>query len=185
LKRRPSIFGDTFWGNPEITLASRLFQVGILILIPAGYFVGEYLVRRESCASDSKLLYAAWIAVLAAHSAYFCLFDRPKVLRAFAQMLVSKKIEIRRNRTSYGIWSDDVQHGALSVVTLALLTLVYVIVIVFWCFWDSILERTCAGQLRGNPGVALVTLGTSFALVVMHEFLLWAYGTMAVWKVKK
>src|SRR5262249_41421941 len=140
-----------------------------------------YYVNPDGCLVQAQQAYGVLYVLLALHSAYFWRVDRPRVLRAMRQAVASGQLTIRKSGRSYEI--DQGKHS-ISVGMLWLMTVVTALMLPC-CFWDPMVAKMCAGQLRGHPPIALVMVGTFFVLVVMQQVLTWAYATMAIWKVSE
>jgi hypothetical protein len=163
------IAAEVVW--KEIPPASRILLVLMIGLIPVGYVAGAYYVTPQDCVSETQQVYAALLAILIGHSAYVWIVDRPKIGRAVYAAIASKRLNIRRIGWSYEI-EQETQNVRFGVVSLAFVT-IGALMLLAWCFWDPIVAKACAGQLRGSPSIELVMLGTTFLLVVMHQVLFW------------
>lgn len=180
--QRYGIVTEAFWRNGEVASLSRCLLLATFILVPAGYLAGKHYVPLGDCVVRSKTVYAVGLGLLLVYSIYFWVMDRPAVLRGYRSLLAAKQFQIRKVGWKYELWQDEHPHGYNSLGRQVLFTAVYLVVLVFWCFWSSVLQRACDGRLIGSPSVALVMLGTFFLLVLLHNFLLWTYATQAVWR---
>jgi hypothetical protein len=179
------LFFETFWGNSAIGGASRCFQVAVLLLVPAGFVASRLYVSADSCVSDIKIVFATILALLVAHWVYFWMIDRPKVLFAFQRLLDSNRFEIRKVGHRYEFWREGHRDSSLTSTTLLSIAALYSGLIVFWCFGNFMLQRTCDGSLLGHPSVPVVLASTSLLLVILHEMLLWTCATRAVWAAQR
>lgn len=180
--QRYGIFTEAFWRNGKVPWFSRCLLLAMLLLAPAGYLAGKHYVVLGDCVARSKTVYAVGLGLLVAYSIYFWVVDRPAVLRGYRGLLASYQFEIRKVGWKYELWADGEYRGYNSLGLQSRYTAIYLVILIFWCFWSSILQRACDGRLIGSPSVAIVMLGTFLALVVLHIFLLWIYATRAVWR---
>jgi hypothetical protein len=181
-RQRYGIFTEAFWRNDEVTRFSRGLLLAMLLLAPAGYLAGKYYVPLGDCVARSKTVYIVGLGLLVAYSIYFWVVDRPAVLNAYRDLLRSGHFRIQKVGWKYELWQGEHYHGYNSLGRQLRFTAIYLLVLIFWCFWTSILQRACDGRLMGSPSVAIVMLGTVFMLAIVHLFLLWIYATQTVWR---
>jgi len=160
---------EVIWN--EIPLVSRILLALTIGLIPAGYVTGAYYITPQGCVSETQQVYAAIFGILVCYSAYVWVIDRPRVWRAVRTAIASKRIQIRKAGWSYEV-DQGTQNVRFGVGSLALMT-IGSLMILAWCFWDPVIIRACAGQLRGGPNIALIMPGTTFLILVMHQTVFW------------
>ena len=175
------LFVETFWKNPAIAPVSRCIQIAVLALSPVGSAAGGFYVSPATCIWQTKGIYAICLSLLCIRWVYFWATDRAKVLQTFQSLLDSRQFEIRHVGNRYELWRQGRREGYLSLTLLLSLTTLYIVLITLWCFGDFMLQRACAGQLLGHPGVPVVLAGTILFMAILSELLLWGYATRAVW----
>ena len=168
---------EIFLKNEELSLVSGILFALMIGLIPAGYILGAYFVTPQDCVEQTQLVYAALFGIVVCYSAYAWIAERPKVWRAVRAELARKRLRIQKLGWSYEVddGTQKVRFGVYSLIAVA----IWILMMLSWCFWDPIVIKACAGQLHGNPDIAPVMLGTTFALVVPHQVVMWGYVVLS------
>lgn len=178
------MFVQTFWRNPEISRLSRLFLVFVLTLIPGAGFAAAYYVAPISCVADLRSIFGLEIAVLIAHSVYFWMADRPKVLHSFSRLMNSGRLEIRKKGFGHELWMDGRYVGRFVLAPLIALSIVLVAIVVSGSWFDQPLLLTCQRRLIGSPPIPVIATGVSFIIIILFELLLWVLSTPPVWRLR-
>ena len=167
-----NLFGEIYWSNPKITVASRILPIALFALVPAAYLAGKYYVAAETCVVDIRNASIVGFVLLFGWSLYFWAFDQAKVDQAISALTVSRRLEIRRIWGAYEGWLDGHRRLYVSFYILIAGPLIYFIFAFFGCFWPASVQMICERQWLGNPSVAFVMTLQWMSFLILHQCLL-------------